>query len=238
MLRFAVVTPYFEEPIEKLARCHRSVLDQSYKDVIHIFVGDGRRQEDIDSWPRTQHITLPLPHSDFGDTPRLIGAASAAGLQFEAVLFLDADNWYAENHIETLYSLGRSSGADVVTSSRYLCRPDTGEVLGVCTECDGLNFVDSNCYMFFDSAFYILSAWGLRGNSAVRSGVSVIGDRVLWHAIQNSNLQRTHSMRPTVFYETSFAAHYLARGIDVPGFAKVIRYDKNQNRYCIEPYAG
>ncbi|MEI9963395.1 MAG: glycosyltransferase [Caulobacteraceae bacterium] len=109
MLRVAVVTPYFKEPLELLRQCHLSVARQTYP-CLHVMVADGFPQAALDGW-QIDHLTLPRPHGDIGSTPRLVGCYHAIGLGFDAVAFLDADNWYREDHVETLVRLHERTGA-------------------------------------------------------------------------------------------------------------------------------
>src|SRR5206468_601045 len=97
-------------------------------------VSDGNPRSELASWP-IDHVTLPHRHDDIGSTPRLIGSYHAIGLGFDAVAFLDADNWYGEDHIESLVRLHQTTCAGLVSSSRMLCRLD-GSVMGPCAISD------------------------------------------------------------------------------------------------------
>ncbi len=234
-MRIAVVTPYYREPLEKLLRCHASVVGQTYANVTHIMVADGYPRPEITDWARCQHIPLPFGHQDSGDTPRIIGCSSAASQQFDAIALLDADNWFEPEHLETLVKVQAESGALIVTSLRRLVRPDTGESLGVCTESDGIRFTDTNCYLVTHPAFPLLSAWGLRNKQTAQS-IGCLGDRLFWDAVSKSNVRRAHARRATVNYETAFAAHYHALGLSLPEFAKVNVWLPSENRYRLVSY--
>jgi hypothetical protein len=52
-------------------------------------VADGFPVSEVDSWAGVVHIKIPN-HADYGDTPRGVGAASAAANGFDAICFLDA----------------------------------------------------------------------------------------------------------------------------------------------------
>jgi glycosyltransferase involved in cell wall biosynthesis len=99
-MKVAVVTPYYREPIEKLRRCHDSVMAQT-RACTHFMVADGFARDEIDDWD-VQHIRLPLGHADFGNTPRCLGALSALNQGFDGFAYLDADNWYHPEHAESL----------------------------------------------------------------------------------------------------------------------------------------
>lgn len=235
-MHVAVVTPYYREPLEKLERCHASVLRQTHADVTHIMVADGFPRPEVNDWPRCQHIPLPLSHADSGDAPRLIGCASAAAQAFDAVLLLDADNWFQPDHIETLLRVQQRHAALVVTCARRLLRPDNGELLGLCTESDGRRFNDTNCYLVMEQAFSLFAAWGLRTQQVTRS-IGGLGDCLFWDAVSKSNAHRVHSPLATVNYETSFAIHYLSRKLPLPDFAKVNVWLPAEERYRQTSYA-
>jgi hypothetical protein len=116
--RVAVITPYSNESTDVLQHCHFSVVRQTYP-CLHVMVADGCPNAALDNW-NTDHIRLPRSHNDIGSTPRLIGAYHAIGLGVDAVAFLDADNWYREDHIENLVHLHINTGADFLSSGRAL----------------------------------------------------------------------------------------------------------------------
>ena len=235
-MRIAVVTPYYQEPIEKLQRCHESVLRQTHSDVIHIMVADGFARPEIDAWERCLHIALPIGHADSGDTPRVVGCSSAAAQRYDAIALLDADNWFEPEHLETLVRVQAASQAPIVTCARTLRRPDTGECLGVCTESDGVRFNDANCYLITDPAYRVLAAWGFRDKQTAE-GIANMGDRLFWHAVVQSQIGRAHSRKATVNYETAYAAHYWGLGLAIPDFAKVIVRLEHEKRMKLVPYA-
>ena len=100
MLKIAVVTPYNKENDDILRQCHVSVLRQSYP-CTHILVADGHPKSLFDE-PKTMHVILPQANGDMGNTPRAIGGILADAYGFDAVAYLDADNWYDPSHIEGL----------------------------------------------------------------------------------------------------------------------------------------
>jgi hypothetical protein len=213
-MRIAVVTAYCRETMEQLQRCHDSVAGQMhYCD--HFMVADGHPRSEIDAW-RCFHLRIPN-HDDYGDTPRVVGAASAVALGYDAIAFLDADNWYEPHHLLTLVNLHQKTGAPIVTCARMLRRASDSSVLGVCRESDGDRFNDTNCYLITEPVFGILRAWAFRSRSS-----SAVGDRVFWEAVKAHDIARAHSPAPTVNYVTNFANHYLANGETPPVDSKMI----------------
>jgi hypothetical protein len=213
-MKIAVVTPYYKEPTDILKRCHESVKRQTHGDVIHVMVADGHPNEEVDGWD-VVHIKIPAC-GDYGDTPRAIGALVASNMGVDGITLLDADNYFYDDHVETLLKHQASSGAQVVTGTRMLVRMD-GTQMGVDTESEGNNFNDTNCYLVMRPAFPAFGSWGFKDKLA-----GITGDRVFWETIKRAGFTRTHCATPTTYYVTSFAFHYQVNGEVPPPNSKVI----------------
>jgi hypothetical protein len=211
-MQVAVITPYFKTSLEWLHQCHSSVKEQTHP-CTHFIIADGIPYDEVDSW-EAQHIKLPVNTGDYGDTPRGVGSVVAIGQGFDAIAYLDADNWYSPEHISTLVQLHKQSGAAVVTSARNLHRLD-GTLLGKCFEVDGKKFVDTSCLMLTRRAFDIIQAWWL-----MPPKYHAIDDRVVWSQIRKSNLRTIHSGNPTLAYRTAFSNHYRKFGEEPPAGTK------------------
>lgn len=212
-LRVAVITPYYLEALELLRNCHDSVLRQTYP-ATHFLVADGHPRQDVSEWG-VNHITLAKPHGDVGNTPRGIGAISAVNQGFDAVCFLDADNWFYPHHIEAMIRLHRETGAAVCTASRTIHRLDGSLMFRDEKECDGVNHVDTSCYFITRAAFRVLPIWAL-----MPPELGPIGDRVVWQSIVARRMRRAHHPEPTVAFRTQYQVHYLSRGETPPPNAK------------------
>jgi glycosyltransferase involved in cell wall biosynthesis len=228
-MRVAVISAYYKEPGHVLRRCHQSVLAQS-GNVTHFMVADGFPSSDVDSWTNVVHIKIPN-HADYGDTPRGVGAACAAANGFDAICFLDADNWYEPNHIETMRMIVEKTGAQVVTAARKIFTAD-GRMLGICTESNGIDFNDTNCYFLTRPAFPVCAAWLFKD-----ARESISGDRVFWTAVQSSGYTRFHSTAPTVNYVSTLAFHYEMFGETPPGDSKMILQPTGQQHFQMISYA-
>ncbi len=121
-MRVAVISPYFRTPVEWLIRCHASVRAQDHP-CTHILVADGEPQDVVATFA-AQHIVLPVRHADYGDTPRAVGGLSAVGQGFDAIAYLDADNWYTRGHVASLIALHERTGAPICVSRRILYHLD------------------------------------------------------------------------------------------------------------------
>lgn len=213
-MKVAVITPYYKEDLNTLARCHKSVVSQTYKDVKHFMVADGHERDFIDTW-ECEHIKLPNC-GDTGDTPRVVGYAVAAARGYDAICFLDADCWLEPEHIAEMVDIMQHSDKALVTCPRNLYTLD-GAFMAVDTESDGVNFNDTNCYMIHRNAYLLIHSWICKPN-----GQGLIGDRYFWFEVCKSGIPMARSVKPTVNYTTTYAFHYELNGLPVPDHAKVI----------------
>lgn len=216
-MKVAVISPYHGESEDWLAQCHDSVRAQTHP-CVHIFVADGRPSRQVDALDG-QHIIVRRGHGDFGDTPRALGAMSAIGQGFDAVAFLDADNWYKSTHIESLVELQRESGAAITTSGRAFYSPD-GDFLGACPLSDGEAHVDSNCYLLTRPAFGLILEWALMPHD-----MHVIGDRIVWNKIKQRGIAHAHSWRASLCYRASTVEDYSILGRKPPPDVAKTRQD-------------
>ena len=208
----AVITPYYEEGLAILERCHKSVLEQTIS-CLHILIADGKPLPELDQWD-AHHIQLPVSHHDIGSTPRLIGCFHAIGLGVDAVAFLDADNWYEPEHLSKLMAARRNEGAAFVSSGRMLWSLH-GYAMGSCPLIDPEQFIDTNCMLFGKEAFTLLHHWAL-----MPSYGHLIGDRIMLHHVRQSGLRKTHVSDPTVNYVCGKEGLYRAMGEPIPRNAK------------------
>jgi len=220
-MKYAVITPYYIESTEKLWRCHASVKAQSIP-ADHIMVADGHPNPAIDGWPAT-HIRLPIRQNDAGYTPRMIGLLTASALDYDGYLLLDADNWFEPNHVAQMALAQRRTGAEIVTCPRNLRRLD-GSLMAVCTESDGVHFNDFNCYLFTREALA-----QLRPLCFADRRKAYFTDRALWTHLRAGKARIARASLPTVNYETTILAHYVAAGETPPPQAKDVIFFTDTN---------
>jgi len=198
-MKVAVISPYYKEEESMILRCIESVRAQTHDTAVHhILVSDGHPHPNHQAWG-VQHISIPNC-GDYGDTPRAVGSAIVACQDYDAIAWLDVDNWYEPDHIqEALKYL--SPQKPIVTTGRILRRTD-GTLLASCPESDGINFCDTNCYVIHREAFGIIGKWTFKPK---RFGI--VGDRIFWSSLPKQYVAR--SPKYTVNYTTKFAVHYL-----------------------------
>lgn len=107
-MRVFVVIPHYRERDEYVRQCLASVMAQTVPCQM-VVVSDGPDPSPaLGEFPATV-LKLPEPSRDYGDTPRSIGSVYAVSRGADAIAWLDADNWYQPDHIETLLALSAES---------------------------------------------------------------------------------------------------------------------------------
>lgn len=239
-VKIAVVTPYFQEPLDILQRCHASVLAQTVE-CTHLLVADGHPRSEVETW-RADHLVLAASHGDNGNTPRGLGGISALNRGFDGVAFLDADNWYAPNHLETILNTVAESDADIVFSDRHVVL-STGEI---CPYDDidirERRFADTSSMFIRSTAPFLLLTWALMDQS-----LSPICDRVMCAAIQARGARTAWTGHQTVYYETRWRSHFAALGKSPPPDEHHTDWERmklgysakvNQSRLGFDPFHG
>jgi glycosyltransferase involved in cell wall biosynthesis len=217
-MNVAVITPVFQTPRSWLDECLASVACQTFS-CTHFVVSDGDAILNDAILPGVEFLRLPRPHQDCGNIARAIGSVSAIGRGFDAIAYLDADNWYEKEHLQLLVELQQRTGAAVCSCGRNLIDLE-GSLLGQCREVDGEKFVDTSCLLLTRAAFGIVQVWYQMPREVV-----AICDRVVWKAIKDAGLSRAHLAQPTVNFRTRYRGHYEYFGKAVPVGAKHVHIE-------------
>jgi len=210
-VRVAIVTPYCRESEDVWQTCINSVCAQTHPSQ-HVLVADGSPR----SCPAgAAAITLPAPHGDNGNTARAVGSIYAVANGFDAIAYLDADNWYAPSHVAAMVSLARTTGAEVCVAARTIHRQDGSLMFRDRLDSDGVRRADTSCLFLTRPAFSLVSLW-----ATMPRELSPICDRLFWGAVCAAKLRcSTHDV-PTVAFRTQYAAHYEAIGERAPAGSK------------------
>jgi glycosyltransferase involved in cell wall biosynthesis len=145
----------------------------------HLLVIDGAQAAydlaDMDyNWTRTLAMQLPENVGGNGWYGHRVYAAMPLMVNADYILFLDEDNWFEPNHVETMINKIKSKDLMWSYSLRRICN-EAGEY--ICDDdCESLgryptfydhtiNFVDTNCYCFkreylVSVAHYFYGQWG------------------------------------------------------------------------------
>lgn len=162
MAKAIVITPSTGSP--ELQDAITSVLDQTV-DVDHLIVCDGNQFREKVSFivdkviehPRVTACYLPYNTGGHGFYGHRIMAAFSHLINHDYILFLDQDNWYEPNHVESLIDVIESKGYDWSYSLRKIFNKDK-EYLTV-DNCESLgrwpvwvnekaHLIDSSSYCF------------------------------------------------------------------------------------------
>ena len=162
-----VVIPTTGNPL--LADAVGSVLDQSYKDFKLWVIIDGYQFENAAYdvlFPfeddRMEVFCLPENTGANGNYGHRVQAAVGHLINTDYLCYLDEDNWFDYDHLETLRNTIDRKGLDWAHSLRKIVRKNGDFVCH--DECESLGrvtgFVDTNCYMVTrEMAVRIGHAW-------------------------------------------------------------------------------
>lgn len=212
--RVAVITPYCSEPLELLRRCHASVLAQEVP-CTHVLVADGPGHSELAEWD-CRHIVLGACHADNGNTPRSLGALAAMNEGYDCIAFLDADNWYAPDHLRRVIDTQATGGFDVVFSGRHIVFPDGRRLTQLPEEERSHRHADTSAMVLFEPAFSSLALW-----TQMPRLYAPLCDRVVFQQLMARH-RCGWSDAPTLFFETWYAGHFLAAGLLPPRNAKFL----------------
>jgi glycosyltransferase involved in cell wall biosynthesis len=152
--RIMVITPTTGK--DTLEQAVVSVANQTVE-TEHLLVLDGCKDVDIDYPDNLKAITLPENVGGGGWYGHRVYAAMPLMVNADYILFLDEDNWFEPNHVETM--IAKIKSKDLMWSyslrkihdeaGEYICDDDCESLGRWPTFYDHtLNFVDTNCYCF------------------------------------------------------------------------------------------
>ena len=213
-MRICVITPYFNEGREVLLRCLASVQSQCIP-VDHILVADGHPQSWIESHDRVTHVVMRKNIGDFGDTPRSLGFLLGMRSDYDILQFLDADNVLMRDHFEAVLDHFRGVATadfpDIVVARRHMLRPD-GSILPVgVPEDDARRHIDTNCYVFYRTAFDLGLKW-----SFIPKQLAFMDDRVFYGMLVAADVKIRFNERKTVGYTCLWEGAYRQVGEEPP----------------------
>ncbi|MFT3725119.1 MAG: glycosyltransferase [Hyphomonadaceae bacterium] len=211
--RVAVVTPYYREDEAVLRACLDSVKAQTIP-CRHVLHADGFPIPYIGEYD-ADHIVSSRPHRDNGNFGRGAGAQHAFQQDFEYVAFLDADNWFAPNHCETMVAALERTGAHVAASGRAICTLDGKVMLPFDPTSDGVSFADTSTLMVRRTLMPLMLLW-----TAMPRQLGPACDQIFWLAMQTRGIKIATTGLPTMMFRSQYANHYRALNMEVPPGAK------------------
>ena len=205
--RVAVITPYYKEPDAELERCLASVREQSHA-CDHFMVSDGFPNPLVQR-SSAIHIELGAGHSDNGNTPRYAGGLVALALGYDALAYLDADNWFERHHIKRLVEIQHRTFANAVCSQRNIFLPDGHKLHGMDPEDVAKLHVDTSCYLLTRDCEFVTHLWGQMPQSW-----GPVCDRVVFSALRGQRLEWTPNR--TLNFKSNYAIHFRRAGKPLP----------------------
>lgn len=206
--RVAVVTPYYKEPDREIVRAIDSVRSQT-RACDHIMVSDGF-PNDVARAPGLVHIELGASHGDGGNTGRYVGSLVALALGYDAVILLDADNWFEPKHVQRMLERQHETSATAVFSRRNVYLPDGHKVMAPDVDEDTRGtHVDTSCYMLTRACEYASHLWG-----QMPPEWGAVGDRVVFAELTGQHMAQTGNR--TMNYQSNYAYHFRIANRPVP----------------------
>lgn len=222
-MRIAVVTPYYNEKPEWLRRCYDSVKAQTRPADLHLFVADGTPNAEIDGWA-CDHLTITGPNKDAGSAARGIGALQCVAHGFDAIAFLDSDNWFKPDHIESLARLVQEKKVAVGVSFCDPYRTD-GTMIQKGEAPDPRVAIDPSCLFITREAFPLLPLWlrfptigQMSKDPSQREWTygGYISDRIFAYALHTFNVPLALLDHSTVCYTVKSETYLKAMGEALP----------------------
>lgn len=178
--------------------------------VQHVLIADGHPQARVDAWNAT-HLILPHSHGDNGNTPRHVGCVWARDQGYDAVAFLDADNWYDPEHLAGLLALHHNTGAPVVSARRRIWSLDGRLLLAEGEPPDGLGHNDTSTLLVTRAAFPLLDLW-----QSMPKALTPICDTVFFYAALFRDYAHQYTPAVTVNFQSHYKDHYYRALVPAP----------------------
>jgi hypothetical protein len=222
---------------EKLVNCLRSVQRQSYAHVEHVIVVDGpewqeRVQEVVTQAEPSQKpvhvVQLPQATGRNNWSGHRIYAAMPYLLNSEFISYLDEDNWFDPDHVETLIFAIRKTQSRWAFSLRKIC-DFNGNVIAL-DNCESLGnlhhvflnkghfHIDTNCYLLHrEVAVRCSPLWYRQGRwTEGKLGPDTLVCRMLLKHHPKTCTNRKHTLNYTVGSQAgSVRAEFFLRGNQV-----------------------
>ena len=174
-LSILIVTPVFIEDLKIIERCLNSIKKQnSICHIKHLLIFDGISRVDLPedfetAYPNTVFRRCTYNHDDYGDYIRRIGTRIAICKNYDALSYLDIDNYLSQSHVERVVEKFYKENKNIIISKRRIFSEN-----GPIENEDKSNFFDTNTITFFGEAMKIGLLWGKYPKE-----LSLIGDRII-----------------------------------------------------------
>lgn len=215
--RVLVITAYYKEDRAMIEKAIASVRAQTAAAkglaiVDQMLVADGFPQGWIDE-AGLRHVKLDRAHGDYGNTPRGVGSLLAISEDWDAICWLDADNWLEPNHVEACLARAAEIGPDCdwVMARRIYRRPDGSLIPIRVSETD----IDTNCFFFLPGSYHLLHHF-----AAQPKEIAIAGDQVFHQVLTAAGLNGGRVEDHTVDYLCLWENIYRLIGEEPPEGAR------------------
>jgi glycosyltransferase involved in cell wall biosynthesis len=189
---------------ETLQQTIDSVADQLYPCTHYVFSDASDLHPTTKFHQNTKFCRLPVQTGKNGIMNGGILAASPYLIQEDYIAFLDDDNWYEPNHIQSL--VNRLEDITTITKPQFAY--SLRKIVNVDgsffdnDDCESLGpyskFIDANCYLLEkDIAMQTSYVW------MQTTGTLNVGDRHLYHTLEHNNILGVGTGEYTVNYRLS-----------------------------------
>ncbi len=232
MKKIAVITPYNNENFKLIEKANTSIFDQLGDNFIceHIIIVDGIDKKNNLSYLKCHKIELKVNHDDNGNTPRSIGTNYAIDGEFDYIMYLDADNWFHKNHVNSLLNLIKNE-TSIACSYRSFYTMDEKKMSYLeDDDCLSKKFVDTSCYLIPKSFFQLINIWHL-----IPKETSQWCDRIFFFNILKNKCPIKFSEMHTVAFRTLYDVHYLHSKLDPP---KDVKKNEEINKKAVKFFSN
>ena len=205
MKKIAVITPFYNEDFKVIKKTNDSVLMQTNEQFKcdHIIIADGYDNNNCLKNLECFSLELKENHKDNGNTPRSVGTNLAISKNYDYIMYLDADNWFFENHTKTLFDLINLE--DAISCSYRTFFTIDGKKLDYLEDSDSLlkKHVDTSCYLIPKSFFKFINIWHL-----IPKPTSQWCDRIFFNYLNRMKVPIKFSEKHTLAFRSLYQVHY------------------------------
>ena len=227
MKKIAVITPYNNENFELIRKANFSIFDQIGDNFSceHIIIVDGFDEKNNLANLKCHKIELKINHNDNGNTPRSIGTNYVIDKKFDYIMYLDADNWFINNHVYSLFNLINNQIA-IACSYRSFFTDDENKMTYIeDDDCLNKKMVDTSCYLIPKTFFNDINIWHLIPNET-----SQWADRIFFYNILTKKHPLKFSEKHTVAFRTLYEVHYIHSNLPIP---KNVKRNNEMNKKAV-----
>jgi len=161
--------------------------------------------------------------------PRGIGSFLAESWGYDAVAYLDADNWFEPDHIEKMLQAHVETSCPVIACKRTFHELDGTRMNIWEAEEEAQLHADTSCWFITRSAFSLFRAWFMP------KPLAPVCDRVFFQKTVFDQFRICFTPWRSVAFRTQYTAHYRDAKMPAPSGCKDSPDYEGLRRYVAEP---